>query len=102
MERRYEIAIIATIFSVGIGLFTTGLFLDSPPFFISSGCVTFLGVGTSLYFCVKHRKPLPQQPVPSRTFQYRDPGMKRNKSDTDLTLIGGGTPVTNDNGVELV
>jgi len=100
MERRYEIAVVATIYSVGIGLFTTGLFLDSTPFYISSGCVTSLGTMALLSFCLKHKKPLPQ-PITSHTFQYRDPGMKRNKSDTDLSLIGG-SPATNDNGVELV
>jgi hypothetical protein len=76
------------IFAAAVGLFFVGLSTGKSEFYYASGSVSVLSLGI---FCVitykmRHAAPIFEAP-PQPIRIYTDPGMKRNKSDTNLELI---------------
>ena len=83
------IVITLSLFGIGGGLLAAGVLLQSSTFMFSSGGVSGAGLIFSAYLCFQYRKLPPSfEPPAAPPRIYRDPSMKRNKSDTDLQLIG--------------
>ena len=97
-QRPYmHLAGVLCLFGVGIALFGTGMATQSAPILYSSAGVSTTGIvaGFILYF--RQRRPAPSFEGPQQPQRvYRDPSMKRNKSDTDLQLIGAAKNTTDD------
>lgn len=77
------------LFGSGGIIFIVGMALQSSALLYSSAGVSSAGILTSVWLCTCCNKAQPivfEAPQPLRL--YKDPGMKRNKSDTDLQLIG--------------
>jgi hypothetical protein len=83
-----HLAGILAVFGVGIVLFGTGMVVQSAPLLYSSGGVSALGIVLGIWlFVTQGRKQATFEAPPAPLRIYRDPSMKRNKSDTDLELM---------------
>lgn len=91
------------LFGSGGIIFIVGMALQSSALLYSSAGVSSAGILTSFWLCTCCTKKQPvvfEAPQPLRL--YKDPSMKRNKSDTDLQLIGSPKNTTDDGNTELV
>ena len=100
---------VSSLFLVILGLFSTGgcimiagiVTQSSTIMYVSAG-VSSVGILLSVYFCVRDRRQpaVFENPVfPPRL--YSTPGMKKNKSDTNLELMGA-PKNTNDDAPPIV
>ena len=79
---------VGSTFATSVALFFAGLGTGMSQFYYASGGVSVVAVIISLYFLFKSRNKVPQFEGPPQLIRvYNDPGMKRNKSDTNLELI---------------
>ena len=95
----------ATFLLLGTGgvLFIVGMALQSPVLLYSSAGVSGAGLITGMWLCTCcTKKPVVFEAPPQQPRLYKDPSMKRNKSDTDLQLIGAQKNTTDDGNMELV
>ena len=83
------IVCIFSLFGVSGALLIAGITTQASWMFYASGGFSVVGLASACYVCVRDR---PRQIVfeapafPPRL--YKDPGMKKNKSDTNLELMG--------------
>ena len=83
-----QLATLGATFATAIALFFTGLGTGMPEFYYASAGVSVVAVILSLYFLYLSRNKAPQFEGPPQLVRvYTDPGMKRNKSDSNLELI---------------
>ncbi len=83
-----QLAYILILFGIGVVLFLVGMLIKSPEIVYSSIGISLVGLIISIFLCFKNRKPPIEFTIQHPAKVYRDPTMKRNKSDTDLELIG--------------
>jgi hypothetical protein len=92
-----HLASVLCLFGVGIALFGAGMATQSAPILYSSAGVSTTGIVAGIIMYFRQRRPQPTFDGPQQPQRvYRDPGMKRNKSDTDLQLIGAAKNTTDD------
>jgi hypothetical protein len=97
MKVPFHLLTVFGLFGVGGALLTAGILNQMTSFMYSSYAFSSAGIGLSVYLCFKDCRRQPQFEPP--TFQprlYRDPGMKKNKSDTNLELMGAAKNTTDD------
>lgn len=80
---------VASLFGVGGALLIAGLAAELSELFYASGAVSGTGLILSIYLCVKERPKdrVFESPIFAPRI-YKEPGMKKNKSDTNLELMG--------------
>lgn len=83
-----QLAYILILFGIGVVLFLVGMLIKSPEIIYSSIGISLVGLIISIFLCFKNRKAPIEFTIQQQPKIYRDPTMKRNKSDTDLELIG--------------
>lgn len=89
IERNLPIVCVLTLFGIGGSLLIAGITLEMPALLYSSGGLSAFALAVSCYICArdKPRQLVFEAPAfPPRL--HRDPGMKKNKSDTNLELMG--------------
>ncbi len=77
------------LFGVGGCLLIAGIVAQNSSLLYGSGGISGVGLIVSVYLCARDRRGPStfETPVfPPRV--YKDPGMKKNKSDTNLELMG--------------
>jgi hypothetical protein len=93
--------LLSVLFFFGLGgsCLIAGIVTESAPLMYSSGAFSFVGILISCYLLWPRRTPSLQTPsfvAPPRI--YRNPAMKKNKSDTNLELMGAAAANTTDDG----
>ena len=80
---------VASLFGVGGVLLIAGLAAEMSELFYGSGAVSGSGIILSIYLCIKDRPKdrVFESPIFAPRI-YKEPGMKKNKSDTNLELMG--------------
>jgi hypothetical protein len=80
-----------SFFGVGGGILTAGIVTQSSSLMYGSTGFTGAGLLLMIYLCVRERWTPPTLTFESPLFNpriYKEPGMKKNKSDTNLELMG--------------
>jgi hypothetical protein len=95
-----QLGYILILFGIGLVLFLVGMLMKSPEIVYSSIAVSSIGLIISIVMYFKNRKKPIDFTIPQPPKIYRDPTMKRNKSDTNLELIGQEKYSKNDNETE--
>ena len=79
------------LFTVGGSVLIAGIVTQSTTLFYTSGAISGVGILFSVALCVHERWRPPTLTFESPLFNpriYKEPGMKKNKSDTNLELMG--------------
>jgi hypothetical protein len=92
------------LFGVGGSILIAGIVTQMSLLMYISGAFSGAGILLSIYLCIRERSRArtyePQPPQPRRI--YRDPGMKKNKSDTNLELMGAAPHNTTDDVASVI
>jgi hypothetical protein len=92
-----RLLVVFSLFGAGGALFIAGMAAQMSALLYSSGAVSGAGLFLSIYLFVKERPKIYvfESPLfPPRI--YNEPSMKKNKSDTNLELMGGPKTTTDD------
>jgi hypothetical protein len=93
----FHLLTVLGLFGIGGSCLVAGIVAQMPVLMYTSGGISGATLLLSIYLFLKDRRRPPpfENPVfPTRL--YRDPGMKKNKSDTNLELMGVTKNVTDD------
>jgi len=86
-------------FGLGGSCLIAGIVTESASLLYSSGAFSLVGVLISCYLLWPRRTPSLQTPsLVAQPRIYRNPAMKKNKSDTNLELMGSAVANTTDDG----
>ena len=85
---KYLFLLIIILMLIGVLLLIFGIVYQMSNLFYVSGVFSFSGIVLTIYLCIKHKKPnVVFNPLDIPPKIYKDPTMKRNKSDTNLELM---------------
>ena len=92
-----------TLFGIGGAVLATGIVMKNSALMYGSGGFSSAGILLSVYLCFKDRRPPTVFENPAFAPRlYKEPGMKKNKSDTNLELMGAAKNTTDDGDVERI
>ena len=86
------------LFGIGAVLFTIGTLMRIDPVYYSGIALVSLPLPIICYLALTRTSQIPPIEQSRQEYVYRNPGMKYNKSDTDLHLTAESTTATADDG----
>ena len=88
------------LFGIGGAVLVAGIVTQNASLMYGSGGFSGAGILLSVYLCFKDRRaPVVFVNPAFAPRLYKDPGMKKNKSDTNLELMGSAKNTTDDDKV---
>jgi len=87
MSRITLFVLVLLLFLIGATLFVIGMILQIPPLYYTAIGILSVTLPTVCYMAwTTYRKPILSEEKKPVEYVYRNPGMKYNKSDSDLQL----------------